>query len=31
MLSAAGIGIGLMFYGVSEPLGKYTTAFVGPV
>lgn len=31
MLFAAGMGIGLMFYGVSEPLGNYTAAFVGPV
>lgn len=31
MLFAAGMGIGLMFYGVSEPLGNYTAAFDGPV
>ncbi|WP_029616973.1 BCCT family transporter [Pseudorhizobium marinum] len=31
MLFAAGMGIGLMFYGVSEPLGNYTAAFGGPV
>ncbi|MCJ8519454.1 BCCT family betaine/carnitine transporter [Pseudorhizobium tarimense] len=31
MLFAAGMGIGLMFYGVSEPLGNYTAAFAGPV
>ncbi|ABA80696.1 BCCT family transporter [Rhodobacter sphaeroides] len=31
MLFAAGMGIGLMFYGVSEPLGNYTAAFTGPV
>lgn len=31
MLFAAGMGIGLMFYGVSEPLGNYTAAFEGPV
>nr|WP_249116892.1 BCCT family transporter [Ciceribacter sp. L1K23] len=31
MLFAAGMGIGLMFYGVSEPLGHYTSAFGGPV
>ncbi|MEA5160284.1 BCCT family transporter [Cereibacter johrii] len=31
MLFAAGMGIGLMFYGVSEPLGNYTAAFNGPV
>ncbi len=31
MLFAAGMGIGLMFYGVSEPLGHYTDAFTGPV
>ncbi|MBP1853283.1 BCCT family transporter [Rhizobium halophytocola] len=30
MLFAAGMGIGLMFYGVSEPLGNYTAAFDGP-
>lgn len=30
MLFAAGMGIGLMFYGVSEPLGHYTAAFNGP-
>nr|WP_180978356.1 BCCT family transporter [Halomonas urumqiensis] len=29
MLFAAGMGIGLMFYGVSEPLGHYGTAFGG--
>lgn len=31
MLFAAGMGIGLMFYGVAEPLGNYTAAFTGPV
>lgn len=31
MLFAAGMGIGLMFYGVSEPLGNYTAAFDGPL
>jgi len=31
MLFAAGMGIGLMFYGVSEPLGNYTAAFGGQV
>ncbi|MCJ8139065.1 BCCT family transporter [Falsirhodobacter halotolerans] len=30
MLFAAGMGIGLMFYGVSEPLGNFTAAFAGP-
>lgn len=29
MLFAAGMGIGLMFYGVSEPLTHFTTAFEG--
>ncbi|MFP5479269.1 MAG: BCCT family transporter [Alphaproteobacteria bacterium] len=29
MLFAAGMGIGLMFYGVSEPLSHYTAAFGG--
>lgn len=29
MLFAAGMGIGLMFYGVSEPLSHYSTAFGG--
>ncbi|WP_075881589.1 BCCT family transporter [Vreelandella massiliensis] len=29
MLFAAGMGIGLMFYGVSEPLGHYGTAMGG--
>ncbi|MGE4533901.1 BCCT family transporter [Halomonas sp.] len=29
MLFAAGMGIGLMFYGVSEPLGHYGTALGG--
>ena len=29
MLFAAGMGIGLMFYGVSEPLSHYGTAFEG--
>ncbi len=29
MLFAAGMGIGLMFYGVSEPLSHYGTAFGG--
>ncbi|MTH78627.1 BCCT family transporter [Paracoccus aestuariivivens] len=31
MLFAAGMGIGLMFYGVSEPLSHYSAAFTGPV
>lgn len=31
MLFAAGMGIGLMFYGVSEPLGHFQAAFTGPV
>jgi betaine/carnitine transporter, BCCT family len=31
MLFAAGMGIGLMFYGVSEPLGHFTAALTGPV
>lgn len=31
MLFAAGMGIGLMFYGVSEPLSHYTAALTGPV
>ena len=31
MLFAAGMGIGLMFYGVAEPLGNFTAAFDGPV
>lgn len=31
MLFAAGMGIGLMFYGVSEPLGHFTAAIGGPV
>ncbi|QDY68645.1 BCCT family transporter [Qingshengfaniella alkalisoli] len=31
MLFAAGMGIGLMFYGVSEPISHYSTAFGGPV
>lgn len=30
MLFAAGMGIGLMFYGVAEPLGNFTAAFDGP-
>ena len=29
MLFAAGMGIGLMFYGVSEPISHYSTAFGG--
>lgn len=31
MLFAAGMGIGLMFYGVSEPLGHFTAALKGPI
>lgn len=31
MLFAAGMGIGLMFYGVSEPMGHYTAALGGPL
>jgi BCCT family betaine/carnitine transporter len=29
MLFAAGMGIGLMFYGVSEPMSHYSTAYAG--
>ncbi|MEY8830786.1 BCCT family transporter [Sedimentitalea sp. XS_ASV28] len=29
MLFAAGMGIGLMFYGVSEPMSHYSTSFAG--
>src|SRR5690554_2113710 len=31
MLFAAGMGIGLMFYGVAEPLGHFTAAYEGVV
>ncbi len=31
MLFAAGMGIGLMFYGVSEPLSNFTASLAGPV
>lgn len=31
MLFAAGMGIGLMFYGVSEPLSHFSSALTGPV
>ncbi|MDO5620650.1 MAG: BCCT family transporter [Paracoccus sp. (in: a-proteobacteria)] len=31
MLFAAGMGIGLMFYGVAEPLGHFQAAYDGPV
>ncbi|MBE0481879.1 MAG: BCCT family transporter [Bacterioplanes sp.] len=31
MLFAAGMGIGLMFYGVSEPLSHYSSAYAGTV
>ena len=31
MLFAAGMGIGLMFYGVSEPLSHFTAALGGPI
>lgn len=31
MLFAAGMGIGLMFYGVSEPMGHFTASMGGPV
>lgn len=31
MLFAAGMGIGLMFYGVSEPLSHYASSFAGVV
>ncbi|WP_134679706.1 BCCT family transporter [Paracoccus ravus] len=31
MLFAAGMGIGLMFYGVSEPLSHYSEAMRGPI
>ncbi len=30
MLFAAGMGIGLMFYGVAEPISHYDTSMVGP-
>jgi betaine/carnitine transporter, BCCT family len=30
MLFAAGMGIGLMFYGVAEPIGHYDAAIAGP-
>jgi BCCT family betaine/carnitine transporter len=30
MLFAAGMGIGLMFYGVAEPISHYDTAIAGP-
>ncbi|MDO5632174.1 MAG: BCCT family transporter [Paracoccus sp. (in: a-proteobacteria)] len=30
MLFAAGMGIGLMFYGVSEPMSHFEAAFAGP-
>ncbi|MDO5613771.1 MAG: BCCT family transporter [Paracoccus sp. (in: a-proteobacteria)] len=30
MLFAAGMGIGLMFYGVSEPISHFEAAFAGP-
>ncbi len=30
MLFAAGMGIGLMFYGVSEPLSHFSSSFAGP-
>jgi BCCT family betaine/carnitine transporter len=30
MLFAAGMGIGLMFYAVSEPLSNFTAALGGP-
>ncbi|WP_236213590.1 BCCT family transporter [Metapseudomonas otitidis] len=30
MLFAAGMGIGLMFYGVAEPISHYQTALAGP-
>jgi BCCT family betaine/carnitine transporter len=29
MLFAAGMGIGLMFYGVSEPISHYSSAYAG--
>jgi BCCT family betaine/carnitine transporter len=29
MLFAAGMGIGLMFYGVSEPISHYSSAYGG--
>ncbi len=31
MLFAAGMGIGLVFYGVSEPISHYSTSIAGPV
>lgn len=31
MLFAAGMGIGLMFFGVSEPMGHFDAAFGGPI
>ncbi len=31
MLFAAGMGIGLMFYGVSEPLSHFNTSVTGPI
>ncbi len=31
MLFAAGMGIGLMFYGVAEPMGHFTTSLEGPI
>ncbi|WP_299838787.1 BCCT family transporter [uncultured Paracoccus sp.] len=31
MLFAAGMGIGLMFYGVAEPMGHFDAALAGPV
>ncbi|AUH34379.1 BCCT family transporter [Paracoccus tegillarcae] len=31
MLFAAGMGIGLMFYGVSEPISHFDTSLAGPV
>lgn len=31
MLFAAGMGIGLMFYGVSEPLSHFSTSVTGPI
>ena len=30
MLFAAGMGIGLMFYGVSEPMSHFSSSFAGP-
>ncbi|QSA19890.1 BCCT family transporter, partial [Vibrio furnissii] len=31
MLFAAGMGIGLVFFGVSEPMSHFSTSLAGPV